>query len=439
MEIKSLGIALVDFVDSKWKPSLDDKLKILFEGKISQKTAPRRFSGGTPYIIEEYGNIINPQFPIPNCFKLINIYVIQQHRHIDDVICYGELKESVIEDLHKKTPRDGQNFLEKAQEELEDFIIPHISGMFSTDTNELRNGVVLWIAHLDEWLAPSGSWRHPIVAKDEKLEDSKELEVWLKENSSTLSAIKFIPERISWTGMSLVSPQVFFSHYTEFTIIGFKNTPHLIAPIMLDGLETLLALIKPFHCSIFRIKQLNKWENKINESRSQLREFKRGKSIGVLAQNSNSLNELMSQYNNLTDEKMEFFEFSHQVMDELDSSRDLLEDHKSRLQEREGLDHLDGVAQVKWVDEIQVASSFFKEVYLNAEYQIERCNKKLRELDEKQNVGLRYTNDLVASITAYANVGLQRDVKNLTIRIVLLTIIIAALTVFMMLAAFDVI
>ncbi|MCL0076935.1 hypothetical protein M1O12_02805 [Dehalococcoidia bacterium] len=208
---------------------------------------------------------------------------------------------------------------------------------------------------------------------------------------------------------------------------------------MLDGLETLLALIKPFHCSIFRIKQLNKWENKINESRSQLREFKRGKSIGVLAQNSNSLNELMSQYNNLTDEKMEFFEFSHQVMDELDSSRDLLEDHKSRLQEREGLDHLDGVAQVKWVDEIQVASSFFKEVYLNAEYQIERCNKKLRELDEKQNVGLRYTNDLVASITAYANVGLQGDVKNLTKWIVLLTIVIVVLTVFMMLAAFDVI
>ncbi|MCK4636306.1 MAG: hypothetical protein KAT49_00335, partial [Methanomicrobia archaeon] len=77
MKTKSLGIALVDFVDSKQKPSLDDKLKILFERKSPKKMAPQRLGGGTAYMIEEYGNITNPQFPIPDCFKSINIYVIQ--------------------------------------------------------------------------------------------------------------------------------------------------------------------------------------------------------------------------------------------------------------------------------------------------------------------------------------------------------------------------
>jgi hypothetical protein len=409
MKIKSLGIALVDFVDSKQKPSLDDKLKILFEGKSPQKMAPQRMGGGTAYVIEEYGDIINPKFPIPDCFESIKIYVIRQHRHIYDVTCYGELKEEVIETLHKKTPIEGQNFLEKAQEKIEHYITPHIAGIFSTDTSERHNGIILWIARLDEVLGFKGieSWAHPIVA-DEKLED------WLGKNSHLLNAIKFIPNQMSWTGMSLVSPQVVFSRYTEFTIIGFKNTPDLIAPIMLDGLETLLALIKPFHCSSFRIKQLNEWENKINKSRSRLREFKRGESIEVLTQNPSSLNGLMNQYNNLIDEKMEFFEFSSQVKDELDSSRDLLEDHKPYLQEQKKLDHLNDVAHVKLVDTTQAVSSFFKEVYLNAEYQIGRCDKKLRELDEKQSIGLRYTNDLVDSVTAYANVGLQKDVKRLT-------------------------
>jgi len=429
MKIKSLGIALVDFVDSKQKPSLDDKLKILFEGKSPKKMAPQRLGGGTAYIIEEYGNITNSQFPIPDCFKSINIYVIQQHRHIYDVTCYGELKEDVIEDLHKKTPSDGQNFLEKAQEELDRFITPHITGMFSTDTSGWHNGIILWIARLDERLGFQGeSGKHPIVAKDEKSADSKELKVWLEENYSTLNAIKFIPNQMSWTGMSLVSPQVVFSRYTEFTIIGFKNAPDLIAPIMLDGLETLLALIKPFHCSFFRIKQLNEWGEKINESRYKLREFKRSESIEVLAQNSKNLNELMDQYNDLMDEKIDFFDFSSQVMDELDSSRGLLEDWKSYLLEREDLDHLDNMAQVIWGDEISGTSSFFKEVYLNAEYQMERCSKKLRELDEKQNMGLGYTSDLVDSVTAYANVGLQKDIKNLTRWMIILTVVMCFLT-----------
>jgi hypothetical protein len=423
MKIKSLGIALVDFVDSKQKPSLDDKLKILFEGKSPEVMSPQRLGGGTAYVIEEYGGIINPKFPIPDCFESINIYVIQQHRHIYDVTCYGKLKEEVIENLHKKTPIDGQNFLEKAQEEIEHYITPHIVGIFSTDTSERHNGVILWIARLDEVLGFKGieSWAHPIVA-DEKLED------WLGKNSHPLNAIKFIPNQMSWTGMSLVSPQVVFSRYTEFTIIGFKNTPNLIAPIMLDGLETLLALIKPFHCSFFRIKQLNEWENKINKSRSRLREFKRSESIEVLTQNPSSLNELMNQYNNLIDEKMEFFEFSSQVKDELDSSGDLLEDHKPRLQEQKELDHPNDVAHVKWED-TQTVSSFFKEVYLNAEYQIERCDKKLRELDEKQSIGLRYTNDLVDSVTAYANVGLQKDVKRLTKWIVGFTLVMVLLMI----------
>lgn len=438
MKIKSLGIALVDFVDSKQKPSLDDKLKILFEGKSPEKMAPQRLGGGTAYVIEGYGGITNPKFTIPDCFKSIDIYVIRQHRHIYDVICYGKLKEDVIEDLHKKTPGDGQDFLrdflEKAQEELEHFITPHITGMFSTDTNERHNGIILWIPHLDEQLGFRGieSWKHPIVAKDDKSADSKELKVWLEENSSILNAIKFIPNQMSWTGMSLVSPQVVFSRYTEFTIIGFKNAPNLIAPLMLDGLETLLALIKPFHCSSFRIKQLNRWENKINESRSQLREFKRGESIEVLTQNPSSLNELMNQYNNLIDEKMEFFEFSSQAMDELYSSRVWLEYHKSWLQKQEDWDHLDDVAQVKRVDEIQVTSSFFKGVYLNAEHQIEECNKKLKKLDEKQNMGLRYTNDLINSVTAYANVGLQKDVKRLTKWILLLTFVMIGLFIMTM-------
>ena len=423
MKIKSLGIALVDFVDSKQKPSLDDKLKILFEGKSPEKMAPQRLGGGTAYVIEKYGGIINPKFPIPDCFESINIYVIQQHRHIYDVTCYGELKEEVIENLHKKTPSDGQNFLEKAQEEIEHYITPHIAGIFSTDTSERHNGIILWIARLDEVLGFKGieSWAHPIVS-GEKLED------WLDKNSKPLNAIKFIPNQMSCTGDSIVSPQVFFSDYTKFTIIGFENKPVLIAPIMLDGLETLLALIKPFHCSFFRIKQLNVWENKINKSRSELREFKRSESIEVLTQNPSSLNGLMNQYNNLIDEKMEFFEFSSQVKDELDSSGDLLEDHKPCLQEQKELDHLNDVAHVKWKD-TQTVSSFFKEVYLNAEYQIERCDKKLRELDEKQNIGLRYTNDLVDSVTAYANVGLQKDVKKLTKWIFGLTIVMVILMI----------
>jgi len=409
MKIKSLGIALVDFVDSKQKPSLDDKLKILFEGKSPKVMSPQRLSGGTAYVIEEYGGIVNPKFPIPDCFESINIYVIQQHRHIYDVICYGELEEEVIEDLHKKTPSDERNFLEKAQEEIEHYITPHLIGMFSTDTSGWHNGIILWIARFDGKLGFKviESWAHPIVA-DEKLED------WLGKNSNPLNAIKFTPNQMSCTGDSIVSPQVFFSDYTKFTIIGFENKQVLIAPIMLDGLETLLALIKPFHCSFFRIKQLNEWENKINKSRSRLREFKRSKSIEVLTQNPSSLNGLMNQYNNLIDEKMEFFEFSSQVKDELDASGDLLEEHKPRLQEQKELDHLNDVAQVKWIDTTQAVSSFFKEVYLNAEYQIERCDKKLRELDEKQSIGLRYTNDLVDSVTAYANVGLQKDVKRLT-------------------------
>lgn len=422
MKIKSLGIALVDFVDSKQKPSLDDKLKILFEGKSPQKMAPQRLGGGTAYVIEEYGGIINPKFPIPDCFESMKIYVIRQHRHIYDVTCYGELKEEVIENLPKKTPMDGQNFLEKAQEEIEHYITPHIVGIFSTDTSERHNGIILWIACLDEGLGFKGieSWAHPIVS-GEKLED------WLDKNSKPLNAIKFIPGLMSWTGGSIVSPQVFFSDYTKFTIIGFENKPVLIAPIMLDGLETLLALIKPFHCSLFRIKQLNEWENKINKSRSKLREFKRSESIEVLTPNLSSLNGLMNQYNNLIDEKMEFFEFSSQVKDELDSSGDLLEDYKPCLQEQKELDHLNDVAQVKGVDTTQAVSSFFKEVYLNAEYQIERCDKKLRELDEKQNIGLRYTNDLVDSVTAYANVGLQKDVKRLTKWIFGLTLVMVLL------------
>jgi hypothetical protein len=435
MKIKSLGIALVDFVDSKQKPSLDDKLKVLFEGKSPQKMAPQRLGGGTAYVIEDYGGIINPKFPIPDCFKSIKIYVIQQHRHIYGVTCYGELKEDVIEDLHKKTPSDGQNFLEKAQKELEHFITPHITGMFSTstDTSEWHNGIILWIAHLDELLAFQDidieSWKHPIVARDEKLADSKELKVWLEENSSILNAVKFIPNQMSWTGKSLVSPQVVWGNYTEFTIIAFKNAPNLIAPIMLDGFETLLALIKPYHYSFFRIKQLNEWENKINESRSKLREFKRSENIEVLTQNPSSLNKLMNQYNNLIDEKMEFFEFWSQVMDDLDSSGDLLEEHKSCLQEQKELDHLNDAAQVKWVDTTQAVSSFFKEVYLNAEYRIERCYKKLRELDEKQSIGLRYTNDLVDSVTAYANIGLQKDVKKLTKWIFRLTLVMVILMI----------
>ncbi len=424
MKIKSLGIALVEFVDSKQKPSLDDKLKILFEGKSPEVMPAQRLGGGTAYVIEKYGGIINPKFPIPDCFESISIYVIQQHRHFYDVTCYGELKEEVIENLHKKTPIEGQNFLEKAQEELEHYITPHITGLFSTDTSEWHNGIILWTAHLDEVLGFKwiDSRAHPIVS-GEKLED------WLDKNSKTLSAIKFIPNQMSWTGDSIVSPQVFFSDYTKFTIIGFENKPVLIAPIMLDGLETLLALIKPFRCSFFRIKQLNKWENKINKSRSQLREFKRSESIEVLTQNPSSLNGLMNQYNNLIDEKMEFFEFSSQVKDELDSSGDLLEDHKPRLQELKELDHLNDVAQVKWVDTTQAVSSFFKEVYLNAEYQIESCDKKLRELDEKQSIGLRYTNDLVNSVTAYANVGLQKDVKRLTKWIFGLTFVMVLLMI----------
>ena len=428
MKIKSLGIALVDFVDSKQKPSLDDKLKILFEGKSPEVMSPQRLGGGTAYVIEEYGGIINPKFPIPDCFESINIYVIQQHRHIYDVTCYGELKEEVIENLHKKPPSDGQNFLEKAQEEIEHYITPHIVGIFSTDTSERHNGIILWIARLDEGLGFKGieSWAHPIVS-GEKLGD------WLDKNSKPLNAIKFIPNQMSWAGMSLVSPQVVFSRYnTEFTIIGFNNAPDLIAPIMLDGLETLLALIKPFHCSFFRIKQLNEWENKINKSRSRLREFKRSESIEVLTQNPSSLNGLMNQYNNLIDEKMEFFEFSSQVKDELDASGDLLEEHKLRLQEQKELDHLNDVAQVKWIDTTQAVSSFFKGVYLNAEYQIERCDKKLRELDEKQNIGLRYTNDLVDSVTAYANVGLQKDVKRLTRWIFGLTLVMVLLAILKM-------
>ncbi|NAS88658.1 hypothetical protein C4E24_02805 [ANME-1 cluster archaeon AG-394-G21] len=424
MKIKSLGIALVDFVDSKQKPSLDDKLKILFEGKSPQKEAPQRLGGGTAYVIEEYRGIINPKFPIPDCFESINIYVIRQHRHIYDVTCYGELKEEVIENLDKKPPIDGQNFLEKAQEEIEHYITPHIAGIFSTDTSERHNGILLWIARLDEVLGFKGieSWAHPVVS-DEKLEE------WLDKNSNLLNAIKFIPNQMSCTGDSIVSPQVFFSDYTKFTIIGFENKPDLIAPIMLDGLETLLALIKPFHCSFFRIKQLNVWENKINKSRSELRKFKRNKSIEVLTQNPSSLNGLMNQYNNLIDEKMGFFEFSSQVKDELDASGDLLEDHKSCLQEQKELDHLNDVAHVKWVDTTQAVSSFFKEVYLNAEYQIERCDKKLRELDEKQNIGLRYTNDLVDSVTAHANVGLQKDVKKLTKGIFWLTLVMVILMI----------
>jgi len=432
MKTKSLGIALVDFVDSKQKPSLDDKLKILFERKSPKKMAPQRLGGGTAYIIEEYENITNPQFSIPDCFKSLNIYVVQQHHYIYDVICYGELKEEIIKDLYEKKPNDRQNFLEKAQEELEHFITPHITGMISTDTSEWHNGIILWITHLDELLKfqwKKSRW-HPIVA-DEKQTIPVKLEDWLKKNSSSLNAIRFLPNQMSWTGDSLVSPQIVFSHYFKFTIIAFKNAPDLIAPIMLKGLETLLALIEPFHCSIFRIKQLNKWENKINESISNLRKFKGSESIEVLAQNSNNLNELMNQYNSLIDEKMEFFEFSSQVIDELDSSRDLLENYKSGLQEQEDLDHRDDAAQVKWVDETPVISSFFKDVYLNVEYKIERCSKKLKELDEKQNIGLRYTNDLVNSVTAYANVGLQKNVKNLTKWIVGLTIVMVLLMVLM--------
>lgn len=432
MKTKSLGIALVDFVDFKQKPILDDKLKILFDKKSPKKMAPQRLGGGTAYIIEEYGNITNSQFPIPDCFKSMNIYVVQQHRYIYDVICYGELKEEIIKDLYEKTPNDRQNFLEKAQEELEHFITPHITGMISTDASEWHNGIILWIAHLDELLKSQwmkSRW-HPIVA-DEKQTIPVKLEDWLKKNSSSLNAIRFLPKQMSWTGDSLVSPQIVFSHYFKFTIIAFKNAPNLIAPIMLKGLETLLALIRPFHCSIFRIRELNKWENKVNESISKLRKFKGSESIEVLAQSSNKLNELMNQYNNLIDEKMEFFEFSSQVMDELDSSRDLLENYKSGLQEQEDLDHLDDAAQVKWIDEISGTSSFFKEVYLNAEYKIERCSKKLKELDEKQNIGLRYANDLVNSVTAYANVGLQKNVKNLTRWIVGLTLAMIFLMILM--------
>lgn len=68
MKINSLGIAFVDFVDSKQKPSLDDKLKILFEGKSPQKMALQMLSGGTAYVEEKYGGIINPKFPIPDFF-----------------------------------------------------------------------------------------------------------------------------------------------------------------------------------------------------------------------------------------------------------------------------------------------------------------------------------------------------------------------------------
>ena len=71
-------------------------------------------------------------------------------------------------------------------------------------------------------------------------------------------------------------------------------------------------------------------------------------------------------------------------------------------------------------------------MYLNAEYQIERCDKKLRELDEKQSIGLRYTNDLVDSVTAYANVGLQKDVKRLTKGIFGLTLVMVLLAILKM-------
>jgi hypothetical protein len=314
--------------------------------------------------------------------------------------------------------------------------------MFSTDTSEWRKGIILWIAHLTERLGFQriGSQKHYVVVRDDKSADSKELPDWIKENSSALNTLRFFRFQMSWTNTSLVCPQVLFSHYTGFTIIAFKPTADdLIYPIMLDGLEILLALIKPFHCSIFRIEQLNEWENKINESTSQLYEFKRGKSIDVLAHSSNSLNELMKQYNNLTNERTEFFEFSSQVMDELNSSRRLLEDHKSGWWwGQKGLDHLDDIKQAefiqqaKWIagvdDEFQPTPLFFKELYLNAEDQMERCSKKLRELDEEQSRGLRYASDLVHSITAYADVRLQRDVKNLTIWIVVLTGVMAVLT-----------
>ncbi|MCK4732512.1 MAG: hypothetical protein KAT65_08640, partial [Methanophagales archaeon] len=49
--------------------------------------------------------------------------------------------------------------------------------------------------------------------------------------------------------------------------------------------------------------------------------------------------------------------------------------------------------------------------------------------DEKQNIGLRYTNDLVDSVTAYANVGLQKDVKRLTKWIFGLTLVMVLLMI----------
>lgn len=408
----SFGILLVDFIESEENLSTENTFKEFCESKEPKKFVGAHFGGGGTVLITNHGRII--KIPIPTEFELVELTSIQESHSITDIYCYGILKRESIERAGSD-PQEVRNLIDKAQDNLERFIKPRISGIFSRD--ELEDGYGLLpvrILHLNPEITS------PFCAKmiDHKLiYDEESVDQWMKKNSSFLNVFGFNTDAfLSKENFNLVSKIYVWGDYRSgFVLVSFHGLSHeKYCPIHHILPSDMSRMLRTYYWSQFRSKQINSEKKIIETFYQRLQDTNKGKPISHL---SKRLNEADMIYSDILEWQINLLTSLTQIRDEIEHFKI----HLYNLDAAYDFEKcLSAVKPDSKADMILIGGEpkfdwrLLLSIYEKTKIAVNGLNNNFNILEERQKTLVRYMHDLMNTLTAMGNINFQREIRNLT-------------------------
>lgn len=410
--VVSFGILLVDFIESKENLSMENTFKEFCESKESKKFGGMQIDGSRALPITNHGRIT--KIPIPPEFELVELISFQESYFVVDIYCYGILKKEIIEKI-ESDPQEVRKLIDRAQNNLKEFIKPRLKGILSRD--ELGEGYSLLpvrILHLN----PEITTPFRVKTVDNKeIYDEKFFNLWMMKNLTSLNTLGFNTVALmSKENLNLISKIVAWGDYRSgFVLVSFLGlTNEEYCPIYHILPSDMLRMLRVYYWSRFRSKQINSERETIETFYQKLQDTKKDGPISHYSKRLDEVNDiyddvlgwqlkLLSSLTHIKDE-IEHFKIHLYNLDVAYGFEKLLDTVKT--DSRENIILFEGEEKFDW--------RLFPSIYERTKITVNSLNNSFNVLGERQKTLVTYIHDLVSTLTAIGNIDLQKNIRRLT-------------------------
>jgi hypothetical protein len=313
MQFKSFGILLIDFIENEKKVSVENTFKELCELKEPHRRRGIHIGVGGSILVTNYGKVT--EVTIPPEFERVELSLVQESRFITDIYCYGILKKERIEEA-ESNPQEVRSLIDRAQNNLEEFIKSHINGIFSK--NELDGGSFLpiRILHIDPEITNPFKFK---MVENKLVLDEESINRWIRDNNLFLNVLGFNTHALmSRDNLSLTSRISIWGDYRSgFVVVSFHGGTgeKYLHPTHFTSVRDILKMIRMFYWSNLRSKQMDLNRNVMESFYQRLKSIKKGKSIAELPK---KLDEVNTAYSNILEWQVDLLSLLARVKDEIE-------------------------------------------------------------------------------------------------------------------------